>query len=95
MPVVDVTSFAEEPCSTSPVEADADPLICPQGYFCSIYDNGDPKKGIPNQGVCAKLSDDEVDSAGDSLFRFVLIVLVLTYIFLFCLVINAVGFSSS
>ncbi|KAK7094185.1 hypothetical protein V1264_007841 [Littorina saxatilis] len=48
----------EEPCSTTPVEADADPLLCPQGYFCSIYHEGNVQKGIPNQGLCLKLADD-------------------------------------
>jgi hypothetical protein len=43
------------------VEKDADPLLCPTGYFCSIFDEGEPEKGIPNQGTCLKLPDGAVD----------------------------------
>lgn len=49
----------EEPCSTTPVEDDSDPLLCPTGYVCNIYDEGITEKGIPNQGVCIQATDEE------------------------------------
>ncbi|XP_041378221.1 WAP four-disulfide core domain protein 1-like [Gigantopelta aegis] len=47
-----------ESCSTSPVEEDEDPLLCPHGYVCNIEDPGSPDKGIPNSGHCVKEADD-------------------------------------
>lgn len=38
---------------------DADPLLCPEGFFCSIFDRGEPDNGIPNQGVCVKVTADD------------------------------------
>ncbi|KAL8571194.1 hypothetical protein ACOMHN_010655 [Nucella lapillus] len=55
-----------EPCSTSAVDSDADPLLCPQGYFCSLYDIGDVSKGLPNEGVCVKLTDGDDASQAES-----------------------------
>ncbi|XP_076451292.1 uncharacterized protein LOC143287232 [Babylonia areolata] len=52
-----------EPCSTTPVDSDADPLLCPEGFFCSLYDEGDVTRGIPNQGLCVKLADDDTSTA--------------------------------
>ncbi|GFO21998.1 yeats domain-containing protein 4-like [Plakobranchus ocellatus] len=48
-----------EMCSTSPTEEsdDADPLLCPHGYECSIDDPGKPEAGIPNIGHCVKMAD--------------------------------------
>ncbi|KAK6175178.1 hypothetical protein SNE40_013695 [Patella caerulea] len=48
-----------EICSTSPVEIDEDPLMCPHGYYCNIEDFGNPRKGIPNRGHCVKKADDQ------------------------------------
>ncbi|GFS26072.1 WAP four-disulfide core domain 1 [Elysia marginata] len=36
---------------------DADPLVCPHGYECSIDDPGKPEVGIPNRGHCVKVID--------------------------------------
>ncbi|PVD35487.1 hypothetical protein C0Q70_02450 [Pomacea canaliculata] len=49
----------EESCSTSLMTDDADPLLCPEGFFCSIFDRGEPDNGIPNQGVCVKVTADD------------------------------------
>lgn len=54
----------EEVCSTTPVEEDADPLICPHGYYCSIFDDGDPAKGVPNLGTCVRLRDGPPGTEG-------------------------------
>ncbi|XP_053378977.1 uncharacterized protein LOC123526641 [Mercenaria mercenaria] len=48
------SSSEAEACSTSPVESDEDPLLCPHGYFCHVTDPGSPKEGIPNSGYCVK-----------------------------------------
>ncbi|KAL3862430.1 hypothetical protein ACJMK2_008396, partial [Sinanodonta woodiana] len=54
------TTADMESCSTSPVEEDEDPLLCPHGYVCHIENPGNPKKGIPNRGYCVKETSDIV-----------------------------------
>ncbi|XP_060571944.1 uncharacterized protein LOC132730107 [Ruditapes philippinarum] len=53
-PITDESSNEVETCSTSPIESDEDPLLCPQGYFCHVTDPGNLKDGIPNSGYCVK-----------------------------------------
>ncbi|KAK3593271.1 hypothetical protein CHS0354_012365 [Potamilus streckersoni] len=59
-----------ESCSTSPVEEDEDPLLCPHGYVCHIENPGNPKKGIPNRGYCVKeisdilMSEEKEEASG-------------------------------
>ncbi|XP_067658681.1 WAP four-disulfide core domain protein 1-like [Haliotis asinina] len=54
-----------EPCSTTPVEDDEDPLLCPHGYVCSIEEQGDSRKGIPNRGRCVIKNNENEDTAED------------------------------
>ncbi|XP_005113450.2 WAP four-disulfide core domain protein 1 [Aplysia californica] len=48
-----------EMCSTTPPDDDSDPLLCPHGYECSIVDEGNPRRGVPDRGVCVKVSSQE------------------------------------
>ncbi|KAL4221672.1 WAP four-disulfide core domain protein 1 [Mactra antiquata] len=47
-----------EICSTSPVDDDEDPLLCPTGYFCHVTFDGDTKHGIPNTGYCVRETEN-------------------------------------
>ncbi|CAL1535499.1 unnamed protein product, partial [Lymnaea stagnalis] len=44
-----------EMCSTTPLDDDSDPLVCPHGYECSIDDVGSPETGVPNRGHCVRV----------------------------------------
>ncbi|XP_046360103.2 WAP four-disulfide core domain protein 1-like [Haliotis rufescens] len=63
------TVIEAEPCSTTPVEADEDPLLCPHGYVCSIDDQGNSRKGIPNRGRCVMENNENEDNADLSTAR--------------------------
>lgn len=56
-----------ETCSTSPVDPDEDPLLCPDGYFCHVTHKGNPKQGIPNSGYCVKQKDDQLSPGEEEL----------------------------
>ena len=51
--------FSVESCSTSPVDDDEDPLLCPHGYYCHVTHQGNPAKGFPNSGYCVKETDGQ------------------------------------
>ena len=55
-----INIFAAEPCNTSPVGPDEDPLLCPYGYVCHVDDSHDHKKRRKNsgQGYCIKQTND-------------------------------------
>ena len=55
-----INVFAAEPCNTSPVGSDEDPLLCPYGYVCHVDESHDQKKRRKNsgQGYCIKQTTD-------------------------------------
>ena len=52
--------FSAEPCNTSPVGPDEDPLLCPYGYVCHVDESLNHKKRRKNsgQGYCIKQTND-------------------------------------
>ncbi|XP_070561540.1 WAP four-disulfide core domain protein 1-like [Ptychodera flava] len=46
--------FSEELCSTTVFKDGTMEPGCPTGFVCHIEDEGDPKHGIPNRGICVQ-----------------------------------------